>query len=340
MTLQVTNATGSYRVALSQELWRTSALVVAPLLDEWTQDAPSGVTARAVTARTFAHVTGSTLVVTGLPEQALQTLATAPAEVVVELRRGGRPAQRVVVTVPMGSTLPYQAPVIAVASSTIRVAGRVTARAFPHGPISGAALSIAGVVTPLITLSVPLAIPHRETTTVRLRSLAAGAGTTLTAPIAGGMSAIPVLSTAGIGVGTLLAIGDDIVVAEGTSGMVVRLRTPIAASAADGAAVVIQTPGATGAAETLGRDAVAGDGLLPVSGALAGPVVEIVDGLSTEYRRTTLTTDADGRWRLSGVRGIPEIDLTTSAPGFLADGPRRVPLAPVDPFVLNTSLRT
>jgi hypothetical protein len=339
MTLQVVNRTGSYRVAIGRESWLTGALVIAPLLDEWTQTAPGGVTSRALTPRAYARVAGTHLVVSGLADQVLAGLAAGPVDVVVELRRRGHLPQRVTITVPMGSVLPYEAPAVVVSSTSICLAGRVTANAFPHGPVAGATVAVTGVGPALVTLSVPLAIAHPAATGIRLRALTPGAATALSAPIRGGASAIRVLSTAGIGSGTLLAIGEDVVVADGTSGPIVRLRTPVAASAVDGATVTIQVPGAIGAGATFTRDAIAGDGLLPVSGALIGPAVEIVDGASTEFRRTQIVADADGRWRIAGVRGIPEVEVTTGAPGFLTDGPRLTPLAPTDPYIVNTSLR-
>lgn len=338
MMTVVLNASGSYRI-IHGAAFRTSALVVVPLLDEWTQEPPAGITAKALSPRAHARVTGSHLVITGLREQVLPNIDTAPAELTVELRRPGRPLQRVTVVVPMGSTLPYAAPVVAVTSTTIRLAGRVTAAAFPRPPIVGATIAIAGIGLPLVTLSVPLARRHAAGTVVRVRPLTPGAGTTLAEPVAGGAKVLSLASTAGIAPGAVLAVGRNLVVADATTGSLVLLRTSIAASAAAGTAVARQTLGAPGASVTLARDAREGDALLPASGALAGTVVEILDGAETEFRRTTLTTDSDGRWGVP-VRGIPEIDLTTSAAGFLTDGPRRVPLAPIDPYTVNTSLRT
>lgn len=339
MTVQVLNASGSYRVVPGEE-WRTSALVLVPLLDEWTQAAPSGVTARALSPNTYAHVTAAHLVVTGLARLALPSLATAAADIVVELRRDRRPPVTVVLTIPMGTPLPYFAPLVAVPSTTVRLTGRVSAAAFPHAPVSGATVAITGVGGALVTASVPLALDHPSGTTVRVRPLAAGAGTTLAAPITAGDTVLTLASTAGIAAGTLLAVGNDVLVTQAVTGPVVLLRTPVAASAATGAAVTVQTPGAVGTAATLTRAVLPGDGVLLTTGALGGSAVEVVDGAATEYRRTTLTTDADGRWTLSGVRGIPEVNLAASAGGFLPYGPRVCPLAPIDPIVANIPLRT
>lgn len=340
MTVPVVNTTGSYRLVVPGEPWRTGALVLVPLVDEWTQSPPADVTARSLTPHTAAHVTAGTLVLTGLPERAFPTLATAPAQVVAELRRDGRVPQVVTVTVPTGTVTPWTAPPVAVTARTVRLSGRVTAAAFPHGPVAGAQVTFAGAAAALVTVPVPLALDHAAGTTIRARTLTPAAATSLDAPSRAGQRVLTVASTAGIAAGTVLAVGEDLVVADGTNGPLVLLRTPVAASAAASSPVTPHTLGAAGAAAQLSRAALAGDGLLPASGTLAAAVVEVVDGAATEYRRTALATDADGRWALPGVRGIPEVDLTVTAAGFLTEGPRRYPLAPLDPFVLNTSLRT
>lgn len=339
MITRVTTAAGSYRV-VPGDRWRTTALILAPLLDEWTRAAPSGVTARSLGPNSHAHVRAGHLVVTGLASHALPGLDTTDATVAVELRRPGRPPQTVVLTVPMGAALPYTAPAVALASTTIALAGRVTRAAFPHGPVAGAAVKVTGGTSAVLALTVPLALAHPAGSTVRERTLADGASTTLTAALTGGATVLEAASTAGITPGTVLAVGQDLVTAGSVNGPLVLLRTPAAASAAAGTAVTLQNPGTSGSATTLARTALRGDGMLPVAGALAGAVVEVVDGAATEFRRTTVTTDTDGRWRIGGVRGIPEVTLTTSAAGFVTDGPRLYPLAPVDPFVVTTALRT
>jgi hypothetical protein len=335
----VINVGGAYTVHPG-ETWGTLALVLVPLKDEWTASPPSGVTARALSPNTHAHVTGGHLVITGLPGRALPGLASGPVELTVELRRPGRPPQRVAITVPQASTLPYRAPALAVASTPISLVGRVSAAAFPHAAVVGASVAISGGATPLLALPAPLALGHPAGTTVRERALSSGPGTTLLVPVRGGDGVLSVASVAGLTAGSLLAIGPELVVVDAVEGQFVMLRTPASRSAPAGAPVTALTAGVTGASTTLSRDALPGDGVLPVGGNIGGPAVEILDGAATEYRRTALTTGADGRWRLSGVRGIPEITLTTSAAGFLTDGPRLYPLAPLDPYVLSIALRT
>ena len=335
----VSTASGVFRVAPG-EAWRTSALVLVPLADEWTTASPAGVTARSLSPNTHAHVAGGHLVITGLPGRALPDLATGPAELFAELRRPGRPPQRLSIVVPQASTLPYRAPAVAVDSTSITLTGRVTAAGFPYAPVAGASVAIAGGVAPLLALPVPVALGHPAGSTVRGRGLSSGPATTLAAPVRGGDGVLQVASGAGIGPGTVLAIEGDLVVVDAVAGPVVVLRTPASVSAPVGAVVTSFTAGVAGAATTLTRDARPGDGVLLLAGAVGAPEVEIVDGARTEFRRTDLATDADGRWRVPGVRGVPEIMLTTSAAGFLSDGPHRYPLAPLDPYVITIALRT
>lgn len=337
--MTVINVDGTYTVHPG-ETWRTLALVLVPLRDEWTASLPSGITARALSPNTHAHVTGGHLVITGLPGRALPDLASGPAVLAAELRRPGRPPQRVAITVPQASTLPYRAPAVSVASTSITLVGRVSAAGFPYAPVVGASVAIAGGVAPLLAIPVPLALGHPAGITVRERALSSGPGTTLLAAVRGGDGVLQVASVAGLAAGSVLAVGPDLVVVDAVAGQFVMLRTPASLSAPAGAAVTAFTAGVTGASTTLTRDALPGDGVLPVGATLGGPAVEILDGAATEYRRTAVTTGADGRWRVPGVRGIPDIALTTSAPGFITDGPRLYPLAPLDPYVLSIALRT
>ena len=118
------------------------------------------------------------------------------------------------------------------------------------------------------------------------------------------------------------------------------LALPLATSPTAASAVAVLSLGAIGAATTLARAGLRGDGVLLTGAALAATTVEVVDGAATEYRGVDLVTDPDGRWRLGGVRGVPELRITTAAGGFLTDGPRTHPLAPFDPYVINTALTT
>lgn len=341
MTAAAVNELG-YRVLLPGEPHHTGALAIAPLVDEWTGAAPLSVSARARDPRTDAHVSGGALVITGAPHLVRSNLATAPLDLTIDLLREGRPPQRIQLTIPMGSVLPYTAPPIAVTATTITLIGRVTEADFPNAPIPGAAVNIAGagVGTQLVALNVPLANDHPSGTAMRARTLTSGPSTTLVAPARAGDRALVVAATAGIASDDVLAIGADLLVAAGINGSLVLLRTPVVVSAPAGATVTRQVVGPSGPPVAMLRAAIAGDGLLPTSGNLTAAVIEVVDGVATEYRRTAVITDADGRWSLSGVRGIPEVRLTTTATGFLDDGPRRCPLAPIDPFVRNVALRT
>lgn len=333
MTVQA----GPYRL-VPGDPWRTQALALLPLIDEWTLEAPSPpTTARSLTPAVGAHVTRGTLVFTGLPERACPDIALSPVTFSARLTRPGRPDESIAVTIPAGAQLPHRAPPAAVASVTIAVTGRVTAAAFPHGPVPGANLTFTGDV---IALSVPLSAHHPAAAAVRGRTLVAGAGTTLASAATGGTSTLEPVSTAGVAPGdVLLTASGEFVVVDGASA-VLTLRAPLHASVPAGSGLTRMTPTGIGATTTLARAAIPGDGLLPTTGPLTSPVVEIVDGARTEYRATGLIADPDGRWRLSGVRGAPDLRITTSAAGFITDGPRTHPLAPIEPYFITTALGT
>lgn len=318
--------------------WHTRALALLPLVDEWTLAPPSPpISARSLSPSVSAHVTRGTLVLTGLPERALPHLSTTSSTLSARLSRPGRPDQTVAVTIPAGSALPHRGAPIHVTSATIAVTGRVTAAAFPHGPIAGAELAFSGT---LVAVSTPIAADHAAGVTVRARTLTPGATTTLTVAASAGQTILQPASSAGMAAGAVLQLttGEYCVVAGLPAPSVVELHHPLRTSPAAGSTVTLVALGGTGAATALSRAALPGDGVLPLAGPLAAATVEIVDGNATEYRATGLVTDADGRWRLSGVRGITELRLTTSAAGFQTDGPRTFPLAPIDPYVITTAL--
>ena len=341
MTILISNPTGAYRIR-GRETIRTQAVVVVPLIDGWTGSSPAGLIARSRTPMVTAHVTGGHLVLTGRPERALPDLATHAYAVAVRLVRPGRTVEDVIIDIPALTPLPFTAPALTVASAVIAVQGRITRRAFPQLPIPGARLTFGGPATvPLVALVVPIGAAHAAGTTVRERVLTAGAATTATQTTLGGSLALPLASTAGITAGTILAIGDQYAtVAALLGGGVVALRVPLAATVRAGSPVTLTTVGATASTTTLSRSAQPGDGVLLTAGALADSVVEIVDASATEYRTNALVADADGRWRLSGVRGVPELVITTAASGFLTAGPTTYRLTPTDPLVVDLTLST
>jgi hypothetical protein len=331
-----------------REQVRASALVVARLVDEWTQAPPPVVTARSLTPRVSAHVTDGHLVLTGLAEVAFPTLSTAVQEVVVELRRPGRAAEQVSISVPAGATLPYRPADLPVASTPIALTGRVTDAVDPFPPIPLATVGFAGAGADLIALSTTMAGGHAEGTTVQARALTAGAATTLSGAARAGDQVLALGSTSGMPANRVLRLrgpatgapDDYVVVAAVLATGLVSLRLPLRTTPDPAATVTRMNLGAAGAATTLRRAARPGDGVLLVQAALAAAIVEIVDGPATEYRGTAFTTDADGRWRLSGVRGVSDLAITVAAAGFTTSGPTVHPLAPIDPTVINTALST
>jgi hypothetical protein len=330
---------------------RASALVIAPIEDAAvaTGFGDRVMRARALDPFVSGHVTGPWLVLTGRPELALPNLATADAFLHARLSAADLAPQDSEIRIPMGSPLPYTAPPIMLASPATAMAGRVTAAAFPHAPVAGATLTVGGAVPSgrLIGLRCPLALAHDAGIVVRNRALAAQATTALTLPAAVGDQHVTVASTASATAGRVLAIGTDprgehavVVSSDAVTGRIF-LGAPLQRSARSGAVVTVNSRGATSGPTTLARAVDAADGVLVTAADLTGPVVEISDSVPAraEFRLTGLLTDADGYWRLDGVRGVPSLELTTAAAGFTTDGPTSHPLEPRrDPNVINVEL--
>jgi hypothetical protein len=98
---------------------------------------------------------------------------------------------------------------------------------------------------------------------------------------------------------------------------IVTLTTPVRRSLPAGSPVQRVNKGGVGTSQTLTRSALAGDGLLRLSGTLPEGTIEILDGASTEYAVTGALTDARGYYRLDGVGGAVLFDLQASAPTFV-----------------------
>lgn len=320
----VVNATGSYRV-VTDTVIRAEALAIVAL------DRPDGVRATSLTPLTSAHLTAGHLVVTGRADRALPHLATLNATLTIRLDRPGRPRQLLGIAIPAGSPLPWRTTAL-VDAAPLTLTGRVREAAFPHNPIPQASVTITGANgVELVALRTPLTRPHPLGTTVQLRALSGGAATTTDGAATVGTDRVRLTSTAGIGPATVLALGEPehleharVLTTE--PGDVVVLRTPLARSLPDGAPVHRHTLGAVGAASTLARPSHPADGGLVTLAGLAGDVVEIVDGDSTELRALGALTATDGGWRLDGVPAVPAISLTVSAPGFTDSGPVVHPL--------------
>lgn len=333
---------------IAGDTFRSQALAVIELLDPTVPGGP-GTAALVVTAtdpHVRAHLVEGTLVLTGRPELAVPNLATTAAALHATVQRAGRPAQVVTVDVPAASALPFRAPPVRLDVAPIAVLGSVTAGAFPHAPIAGAAIAVAGTVPDgrVVAVRTAWVLPHPAGAVVRDVVLTTAAGTTTAAAVTGGASTLDLAAAAGVVAGSVLALGPvetaEHVVVDTMTGTRVTLRTPTARTWPVGTTVSRVTV-AAGAATALSRDVRPGDGLLVTVGPTVAAAVEIADANPdrVEYRVTGALADADGRWRLAGVRGIPSLTLTVSAAGFVTTGPsdRRLD-AGRDPNVLDTVL--
>ncbi|QQZ18457.1 hypothetical protein GO592_40480 (plasmid) [Rhodococcus sp. 21391] len=322
----------------------TQALVVVPIVDEWTGSAPESVRARSLSPGAFAHVADGQLVVTGRPARALPSLDTTARTLEVVLDRPGRAPQRVELVVPAGSALPWRGPAVPLAATAVAVAGRVREKDHPHSPVADATVEVRGVAPRrLVALRAPLALAHDAGVTVGGRALTE-TGTTTASATPAGSDRVVVASPTGIGGGTVLAFGErrreEHVTVQGLEpGNVVVLRLPLVRSVPDGAPVRRHTTGALTGATSLVRAALPGDGLLVTVANSNAPVVEVSDGGRTELRSTNLRTDGDGGWRLDGARGISRIELTVNATGLATYGPVNHPLLGTsDPNVLDVEM--
>ena len=346
----VVTATGQYDVVDGGRL-RVQALVLMPVLDP---TLPAGLGNRLVVAQANdphvgAHITDSIVVLTGRPELALPHLTTADELLHVTLRTAGLPAQDVQVTVPMGSALPYNAPAVALAVPPVAVSGRVSQAVFPHAGIANAMVTVSGAAPAdqLLALRCPLGLAHAVGTVVRVNTLATVASTTLAEPAAVGDQTITVASTASITAGTVLGLGpvgtcEHIVVdAVDPVGRSVFLRAPVVRSRPPDAAVSVSSAGVSSSPTTLGTASLAGDGVIVIAAAVSAQVIEVADAVPehTEYRLVGVPTDADGYWRVDGVRAIAALQLTVDAAGFTTSGPTTYPLDYWrDPNVIDVEL--
>jgi hypothetical protein len=346
----VVTATGQYDVVGGDRL-RVQALVLLPVLDPTLS---AGIGNRLVAAQpkdphVGAHITDSILVLTGRPELALPRLSTADELLHVTLRAAGLPAQDVQVTVPMGSALPYKAPAVALAVPPVVVSGRVSQAVFPHAGIANAMVTVSGAAPAgqLLALRCPLGLAHAVGTVVRVTTLAIVASTTLAEPAAVGDQTITVASTASITAGTVLGLGPvgtcEHIVVDSVEPVrqTVFLRAPVVRSRPPGAVVSVSSAGVPSSPTTLGATSLAGDGVIVTAAAVSAQVVEVADAVPdhTEYRLVGVPTDADGYWRVDGVRAIAALQLTVGAAGFTTSGPTAYPLDfSRDPNVIDVEL--
>lgn len=318
----VSTADATYTVVDAERVV-TGALVIVRLLD-----AGSGTplaTARVHTDRQFAHVHVSSsghLAVIGRADLVLPHLATVDETVVVELERTGRRPQQLSLLVPMGSALPLELADLLVEAAPIGIAGTVTTAAHPYTPVADAvvrAILPAGGPPFALALRTPLARDHPATTTIRSRVLNPVTATSLAQPVTAGPTAVTVAlaSVAGCAPDRVLAVGPPsdiehvVIHAVDAATSTVTLRSPLRRSRST-ATVEVLALGASGANVNLDRPPLAADGLVLTATDLTNSdLVEVVDPdpLRIELRTTNAWTDGDGRFRLSGIRGLERLSL-------------------------------
>jgi hypothetical protein len=316
-------------VAVDRDPLATEALVVTRVLD-----AASGLPRAVQTATTqvphaWARVaTGSYLVLSGRPELVVPELATQAYQLDSALGFADRAPLALEFTLPAGTALPYRPAAIPVELPPVSLQGTVTQEAYPHGPIDGAAISVAATAGPpaLLALRTPLSVDHPSAASVHSVTVTPAApATTLSEAVPQGAATLTLTSLAGCAAGAALVLGQDIdsehaiisAVEPATSQVVLtaplRRSRPVLAPAR---ALTIAVAGATSA---LARGGEAGDGMLELTGAVTVVLVQI-DGPVPELRATGAVSDPDGHWQLDGVRAIGQLAVTVTAAGFLTNG--------------------
>jgi hypothetical protein len=331
-TRTIATEAAAYEVADAGRLVR-NAIVVFQVVDAG-RDAPvAALTVESLSPHTAAMVTsGGWVVLSGRPELAVPTLATAAQTLTVRIGLPGRAPITATVTIPMGSVLPYMTPALTVEPHPVAMAGTVTTFAYPHAAIPDAIISLVSTMPApaLLVLRTPLAAHHPAGTPVEVRSLTGAAPTTnLTADVRSGDRHVALASLAGCVVGGALSIGTDTVVEHGIiasadpAASMVLLQLPLARSAKQGAPARAHTLGAATSATALVRRALAADGVLVVDPGIAGAVVYVADAAPSQHevRLAAALSDAGGRWRIDGVRALPRVQITAQAAGFSAYGP-------------------
>jgi hypothetical protein len=231
----------------------------------------------------------------------------------------------------------------------VAVAGRVSQEAFPHAGIASAMVTISGSAPAgqLLGLRCPLGLAHAAGTTVRVNTLATVANTILAGPAAAGDQTVTVASTTSIAAGTVLGLGPvgtrEHVVAASVDPVsrTVFLPVPVVRSRPPGTPVAVSSAGTSSSPTTLAAAAQERDGIIVIAGAVNASIVEIADSVPgrTEFRLVGVSADADGYWRVDGVRAVAVLQLTVAAAGFTTSGPTAYPLdCWRDPNVIDVEL--
>lgn len=321
----------SYQVGGREETL-DAVLLVVPLVRAATGEplASRAAQPHALTRHPYVRAriaSGGFLVIAGRPDLALRA-APAPSTVITaELAIPGEPVISRDFTIPTGSALPVHEPAWELDDPVRTVTGTVRRIAFPFPAVAGASVAAGtGLAsTPFaLALRTPLGLDHATGLTVQACTLTAGPATTLAEPVAPGDLSVVLASAAGITAGMALAFGADPVreqvIADGPGpdpGQVL-LRTPVVHRAPAGTAINAATAAVSGPASVLTRAALAGDGVLLLdvlpAGVSGGAAVQLVDGVWSEIRAPHALSDADGHFRLAGVRNFAELELTATGP--------------------------
>jgi hypothetical protein len=255
----------------------------------------------------------------GFVEEIFRT--PGPVSVHLTIAKDGYRGATVTVVIPAAPLFPVAAPPAAIRRIPVRLQGRITDDTGARNPIPGALVL---VNTPnIFAARTALHFSHAPGVTARNRTLTAVPPTPILAADArAGDTRLFLNSVAGLAPGNLLRLGTAIdteyVVLDvfGTFPNEIRLTGPLSRSFAAGGTVQRMTGGAFLPGPVLALSADPGDGLLILTGPLAGPDIEIVDAARTEYCGLGALAGADGYYALIGAGGARQIQVGASAFGF------------------------
>lgn len=262
--------------------------------------------------------------VCGDPAQVLPKLAAQPYAFTLTLTASGYNPATLPVNIPMGAALPLALADVALTPQPVNLVGRVISNA--DAPIANAKIFSAMPSAPFaLALRTPLRFDHVNGVTVRGRALnPAMPAKSLSAFARSGSITLSLNNRAGLAAGHILQLGDDrtgeLVVIDSlpvASPNDVTLTAPTQHTFAKNTAAQVFSPGVIGGTpRALSAPARAGEGVLMLNGDLSEEVIEISDGPRTEYAFTGALTDADGRYRITGITHVKSLRLQASAGAF------------------------
>jgi hypothetical protein len=260
---------------------------------------------------------GALFAVYGYVDRVFPKLATTSYTVNLAITAPGYRPASVTVPIPVAATFPIVLSAIKMRPLPVRVQGRAV-KDRDRSALAGAVIS--GTDATVLLMRTILRFDHAQGKTVNSLATAPPVRN-LTADVQRGSKSIFLNDTTGLAATQLLQIGVDgtaeigVIAIVGPAPKQITLQDGLRSGFTNGATVQQVTPGAS---VTLTRSANAGDGLLLVSGGVAGTAVQIVDGAQTEGCVLNTVSDAAGYYHFNGMTGVVSLNLQCSFTGLTA----------------------